>query len=121
MLDFMTLTTDNIKNTLLQVLENSNYTMNAKKASRRFKDQKEKPLDRAIWWIEWVLRNPESDFMKSPVLKLGYFVGHSLDVIGFVVMSLIFILYILCRIVRFCSSKSNNCSNSSENYSKKWN
>lgn len=117
----MTLTTDNIKNVLLQVLENSNYTINAKKASQRFKDQKEKPLDRAIWWIEWVLRNPESDFMKSPVLKLGYFVGHSLDVIGFVALIIIFIFYVLCRFVCFCFSKSNESPYNNTNNNKKLN
>lgn len=83
-LDFFNLTTDGIKDTLIKVLSDRKYAINAKKLSSKFKDQKEKPLDRAIWWIEWLIRNPDADYLKSPVLELGYIAGNAYDVIAFI-------------------------------------
>lgn len=81
-LDFDTMTTEAIRKTLRKVLSNPKYKENAKKLSAQFRDQKEPPLERAVWWAEWLIRNPNCDYLKSPVLRLGYFVGNSYDVIA---------------------------------------
>lgn len=86
------MTEKEFKAKLYEILENPKYAANAKKLSKRFKDQKEKPLDRAVWWIEWALRNPDGDFMKSPVLNLGLIAGNAFDVIACLVLLLFLIL-----------------------------
>lgn len=40
------------------------------------------PLERAVWWIEWILRIPDVEYLKSPVLRLGFVAGNSFDIIG---------------------------------------
>lgn len=86
------MTTEIIKEKLHKILEDPKYKKNAEELSTRFRDQKEKPLDRAIWWIEWALRNPNADFLKSPVLRLGFITGNSFDVIATITIILIVIL-----------------------------
>lgn len=81
-LDFYTLTHDKIRSALRKVLENPEYMTTAKRVSSVVFDQKENPLDRAIWWIEYVLRHPNESDLQSPVIPLGYIVGNSIDVIG---------------------------------------
>lgn len=98
-LDSLTLTKKEIRKKLFQVLEDPKYAANAKKLSAHFKDQKEPPLDRAVWWIEWVLRNPNADYMKSPVLRIGYIVGNSLDLIAFITLALVAILIIGYKVI----------------------
>ncbi|KAJ6644162.1 UDP-glycosyltransferase UGT5 [Pseudolycoriella hygida] len=70
MLDYHTTTMELIRDTLQKVLENPKYLQNAKKMSARFQDQKEKPLDRAVWWAEWLIRNPDCDYLKSPEIRM---------------------------------------------------
>lgn len=115
------MTEDNIKQTLLRVLTTPKYKRNAEKLSKQFRDQKEKPLERAIWWIEWVMRNPDSEFLKSPVLRLGYFVGQSFDVVAFVILLLILIIIISYIIIYFTVQKLFKSFKSRINKSKKIN
>lgn len=95
------MTTETIKDKLQKILEDPKYEKNAKMISARFRDQKEKPLDRAIWWIEWLIRNPNADFIKSPVLPLGFIVGNSYDIIAIVSIVLILILFLVVRLFIF--------------------
>lgn len=100
-LDFYALSHNETKMTLQKVLEDPKYSANAKKLSVIVKDQKEKPLDRAIWWIEWILRNPHVNTSKSPVITLGYIVGNSLDVISFAEIVFILQMFLLYKLVCF--------------------
>ncbi|XP_055608294.1 UDP-glucosyltransferase 2-like [Uranotaenia lowii] len=79
-LDMKTLSADKIRQALLQVLEDSQIQSKMKKRSALLKDQPEKPIDRALWWIEWVLRHPHSNHLRSPLLKLNYLAKNNLDV-----------------------------------------
>lgn len=100
-LDFYTLSHDKIRNTLRKVLENSEYTTNAKQVQNLVFDQHEKPLDRAIWWIEWVLRHSNQNNLQSPVITLGYIAGNSIDVIGFSAIIFIIHIYIARKLAKF--------------------
>lgn len=64
--------------------------------SKLLRDQPERPLDRAIWWTEWLLRNhPEGpEMLKSPTKKLGFFAANSLDVFLIAILILILTQYI---------------------------
>lgn len=83
-LNYFTLSVESIKAALIEALENPKYFQNAQRRSRLFRDQPEKPIDRAIFWIEWVMRHTdEYSVIQLPIADLGVFVSHSYDVIGF--------------------------------------
>lgn len=86
------------RNIILRVLENSSYALNAQKWSVKFRDQKEKPLDRSIWWIEWLLRNPTCGYLKSPTFRLGFIQANSYDVIIFVTFAITLTLVIALKL-----------------------
>lgn len=98
-LDFYSLTYNNTRETLRKLLEDPKYSTNIEKLSKQFKDQKETPLERAIWWIEYILRNPGNNHMHSPIHNLGLIVGNSFDIIAFETIIIIFIAYTLFRIL----------------------
>lgn len=98
-LEFATLTTQNIIDKLEAVLENPKYSENAAQLSARFQDQKETPIERAVWWAEWLIRNPNCDYLKSPVLKLGFIGGNSYDVIAVISIAIFVILWIVVKSV----------------------
>lgn len=122
--DFHKLTTEMVKEKLSKILEDPKYYENAKKLSARFRDQKETPLERAIWWTEWLLRNPDCDYLKSPVLRLGFIVGNSYDIIAIISIALFAIVVGFFKIIKICLLKSHkkvhSCPmNGTKNYQKK--
>lgn len=104
-LNYINLNTADIKLTLLKVIGNASYSINAKIVSQQYRDQKETPLERAVWWIEWVLRNPNVEHLRSPVLRLGYFVGNSFDILAFV-FGIVFVSLVATSITLFYLMKT---------------
>lgn len=99
-LDFGALSTEKIRATVLKVLETPIYRENMQRRAMYFRDQSEKPLDRAIWWIEYVLRHPTVEHLRSPTLKLGTAKSNLLDVYGFFAGVIFFVLWLALFIVR---------------------
>lgn len=97
----------NVKSALLKVLEDPSYRENAQKWSKLFRDQKEKPLERAIWWIEWALRNPVSDHLTSPVHRMGFIVANSYDIIAVITLGIIAWLFVLIKCIYACTSRGS--------------
>ena len=79
------------------VLHEPKYTENAKKYGSVLNDQITRPLDRAIWWIEHIMRHPFMYEGKSPVRNLYWFQYFLLDVLALYLL----IIYILFKIVKF--------------------
>lgn len=48
-----------------------------------------------------MLRNPDCDYLKSPVLRLGYIVGNSIDIIAIVTIALLAALFLLWKVSSF--------------------
>lgn len=71
-----------LKLKLLKVLEDPKYAIASKQLSQSFRDQKEAPLERALWHIEWAMRNPSPDYLNSPSLKLGHIAANNYDVVA---------------------------------------
>ncbi|GAB0089441.1 hypothetical protein DMENIID0001_039810 [Sergentomyia squamirostris] len=95
---------NSFRKAILQVIEDPKYRQNAKIRAKNFQDQPEKPLERAIWWIEWILRNPDVSHLKSASLELNMIQRHSIDVVAFVTIVLlvwlILNLWIVVKIMR---------------------
>ena len=84
-----------------QVLHNPKYAEAAKSVGSLMNDQITRPLDRAIWWMEHVMRHPKMYEGKSPVHRLSWYQYFLLDVIAFFVT----ILYVIFRIFKFLFMK----------------
>lgn len=48
-------------------------------ASQAFQDRPQKPLDSAIWWIEYSLRNSDTSALKPRGIQDNWFARRSLD------------------------------------------
>lgn len=100
-LNYFTLSVESIKTALIEALENPKYFQNAQRRSRLFRDQPEKPIDRAIFWIEWVMRHSdEYSVIQLPIADLGVIVSHSYDVIGFLLTVFLLIVATISWLVK---------------------
>lgn len=98
-------------NTIREVTSNSSYSKNMKRLSQLVHDQPETPLERAVWWVNWVLRNPDVDILQSSVMRMGWVQKYLLDVFLFiyVILSVLFLLLVKFTInyVKRISTKSS--------------
>ncbi|KAM7326474.1 hypothetical protein ACRRTK_014952 [Alexandromys fortis] len=84
-LDFRTMTRADLLNALEAVIDNPFYKKNAMWLSTIHHDQPMKPLDRAVFWIEFVMRHKGAKHLRPLAHNLTWYQYHSLDVIGFLV------------------------------------
>ena len=78
-------------------------------------DQPMKPLDRAVFWIEFVMRHKGAKHLRPLGNNLTWYQYHSLDVIGFllacVATIVVFIVKCFLLVYRFFVKKEKKMKN----------
>lgn len=96
------------------LLSDQKYKKNIAAASKVFRDQKETPLERGLWWIDYAMRNPDAAHFKSSANDLSFFEIHSMDVIAFLTIIVAAFTYgtfaILRKILKLILCRSNNAN-----------
>ncbi|XP_044082152.1 UDP-glucuronosyltransferase 2B31-like isoform X5 [Neovison vison] len=104
-LDFHTLSSTDLLNALRMVINNPSYKENAMRLSKIHHDQPIKPLDRAVFWIEFVMRHKGAKHLRPASHDLTWFQYHSLDVIGFLLACVAAAIFVTTRCCLFCYRK----------------
>ena len=97
-LNFRTLNVEEFKKAILKILEDKTFLENAEEISKLFQDKPQKPIDLAVWWIEFVIRNPSAPIYQSPALKLGWFAAGSYDIILLVLIALQVLIFAVYKV-----------------------
>lgn len=111
--DFRNLSPEVFKPLIMKVLENPKFAEKAQKISKLFQDKPRRPLDVAVWWIEYVIRNPNLEFLKSPTLKLGPFVSRSYDALLVLIVLLHIFIFVLVKAAK-CLARVTGLSKKSK-------
>lgn len=88
-----------------KILVNSTYTDKVKYLSNIYRDRPMTNLDTAIFWIEYVIRHHGAKHIQSNSIYLNFWQFYSLDVIGFLSLILILVIYINVRILKIIYRK----------------
>ena len=78
------------------------YTEKAKALSAAFSDQLQTPVERAVFWLEYVIRHRGARHMRSAARDLNYFQYYCVDVIAVLGSILIVISLVLIYGLRKC-------------------
>merc|ERR1712098_515819 len=101
------ITEENLLKIVKKVITTPHYKERAHKFGSLLKDQINKPLDRAVWHIEHLIRNPNIiEHMRPPVHDLAWYQYFMLDVFSFLLSMLVILVFLLFKILTFCSSKA---------------
>lgn len=107
--DLKSLNTNVLKDTILEVLNNPKYSQRAHELSHRYHDQPLKPLEKAIYWTEYVLRHKGASHMRVAAQDLNFIEYHNLDAIavlfGLPLLALVFMLWTSCRLLNLITEK----------------
>ncbi|XP_030782380.1 UDP-glucuronosyltransferase 2B23 isoform X2 [Rhinopithecus roxellana] len=101
-LDFNTMSSTDLANALKTVINDPLYKENVMKLSRIQHDQPVKPLDRAVFWIEFVMRHKGAKHLRPAAHDLTWFQYHSLDVIGFLLACVATVIFIIMKCCLVC-------------------
>ncbi|CAL8369263.1 unnamed protein product [Lota lota] len=102
-LDVTRLDEDTFTDALRELLdEKQMYKKNMIKMSTLHHDQPLKPMDRAVFWSEFVMRHKGASHLCTESYKMPWYSYHSLDVMLFVLCVVVFLLmvfYTCCKVL----------------------
>ncbi|XP_054995648.1 UDP-glucuronosyltransferase 2B31-like isoform X2 [Sorex araneus] len=100
--DFETMSSSDLLNALKTVINDPSYKENAMKLRAIQRDQPVKPLDRAAFWIEFVMRHKGAKHLRPASHGLTLLQYHSLDVIGFLLACVAAALWLITKCCLCC-------------------
>ncbi|KAM3624761.1 uncharacterized protein V6R79_001161 [Siganus canaliculatus] len=102
--DIFSMTEDIFYQGLWEVLNEPSYTENMQRLSRLHRDQPMKPLDTALFWIEFVMRHKGAAHLRTESYKMPWYSYHSVDVMLFLAGVVLLILGTFAALIKcLCS------------------
>ncbi|XP_016084743.1 UDP-glucuronosyltransferase 2A1-like isoform X3 [Sinocyclocheilus grahami] len=109
-LDINKMQSEDLVDALKTVLNNPSYKESIMRLSRIHHDQPMKPLDQAVYWIEFVMRNKGAKHLRVQAHDLSWYQYHCLDVVAFLLSIVALITFLViktcCFLFRKCFRKT---------------
>lgn len=90
---------------LKKVINDKSYKENMMKLSAIHRDRPIEPLDLAVFWTEFVMRHKGAEHLRPAAHDLNWIQYHSLDVIGFLLLILLTVIFVSIKSCMFCFRK----------------
>ncbi|XP_061384738.1 UDP-glucosyltransferase 2-like [Danaus plexippus] len=91
-LDVKTLTTDQLSKAIETVISDESYRHNISKLRGLMHDQPEPPLNRTMWWIEYVLRHGGAKHLRSAGANMSYWEYFEMELILVILLGIFIIV-----------------------------
>ncbi|CAG03163.1 unnamed protein product [Tetraodon nigroviridis] len=104
-LDFFTLTEEIFSQGIQEVLHDPSYRTNMQRLSRLHRDQPMKPMDTALFWIEFVMRHKGAAHLRTESYKLPWYSYHSVDVVLFLTATVLLIILTIVTVFKYLFTK----------------
>ncbi|XP_046351622.2 UDP-glucuronosyltransferase 1-2-like [Haliotis rufescens] len=108
-MDLKTFTVADLVSNINEVIQNSSYSQNIKKAAEITKLRKRSPKDEAVYWIEHVLKYGAAH-LRSYCQDMPLYQYLCLDVIGLVLFILHMCIFLIWKLCSYCCRKTCNQS-----------
>uniref|UniRef100_A0A8C0W471 glucuronosyltransferase n=1 Tax=Castor canadensis TaxID=51338 RepID=A0A8C0W471_CASCN len=100
-LEIKTMSSADLLRALKTIINNPSYKENAMWLSTIHHDQPLKPLDRAVFWTEFVMRHKGAKHLKPLAHNLTWYQYYSLDVIGFLLACVATVTFLVIKCCLF--------------------
>ncbi|KAK9542472.1 hypothetical protein VZT92_000332 [Zoarces viviparus] len=92
---------NNFLNAIQEVLNEPSYRMNMQRLSGLHRDQPMKPLDTALFWIEFVMRHKGAAHLRTESYRMPWYSYHSVDVVLFLAGAGLLVLLAIFIFIRW--------------------
>ncbi|XP_029365631.1 UDP-glucuronosyltransferase 2A1-like [Echeneis naucrates] len=99
-LNFMT--TEDLRDAINTVITNKTYKESALRLSMIHHDRPMPPLDEAIFWIEYTMRNNGAKHLRVHAHELTWYQYYSLDVLAFLLSIVLLVTLLFIKTCSFC-------------------
>ncbi|CAI5774260.1 2-hydroxyacylsphingosine 1-beta-galactosyltransferase-like [Podarcis lilfordi] len=98
LVDWGRVTEDSLYETLSTVTTNPSFSKVAKKISEIHLDKPIPPLNRTVYWLEYVLRHDGAPFLRPALYKLSFYEYYCLDILAVLLLFVGAIIYVVFRL-----------------------
>ncbi|XP_026127846.1 UDP-glucuronosyltransferase 1-5-like isoform X3 [Carassius auratus] len=99
------LTAEKLLVALRKVISDKSYKEKMTELSAIHRDRPIEPLDLAVFWTEFVMRHKGAAHLRPAAHELNWIQYHSLDVIGFLLLLLVTVIFVTVKSCMFCFRK----------------
>ncbi|XP_049881033.1 UDP-glucosyltransferase 2-like [Pectinophora gossypiella] len=96
--DFDTVTEDQFRNAVNAVIGDESYKHNVLHLRTLLSDQPQQPLERAVWWTEYVLRHSGARHLRAPAANISWTEYLMIDFFVSVLLVLLVAILVICKI-----------------------
>ncbi|XP_018021249.1 UDP-glucosyltransferase 2-like [Hyalella azteca] len=100
-LSWLTLTEQTLNESILSIINDNRFRKRMELKSRIFRDQPEPPLQRAVYWTEYVARYRGAPHLQASSRNLSWITYANLDILAALGFCIIFIVYCTALISRY--------------------
>ncbi|MBN3288095.1 UD2A2 glucuronosyltransferase, partial [Polyodon spathula] len=101
-LEITTMGSQDFLEALQEVLEEPSYQMNMKRLSRLQHDQPVKPMDSALFWIEYVIRNKGASHLRTESYRMPWYSYYCVDVVAVLLAAVLLFCVTIIGLLRLC-------------------
>lgn len=76
-------------NFLIQHFQYFSYKNEVRKYKTIIEDQPIKGVDKAIWWIEYIIRHQRAKHLRNPAIEMPIYQYFMLDIIAFLILAIL--------------------------------
>ncbi|XP_015817109.1 UDP-glucuronosyltransferase 2C1 [Nothobranchius furzeri] len=99
---------DTFEEGIKEVLYKDSYRQNMHRLSRLHKDQPLAPMDKAVFWVEYVMHHKGAAHLRTEAYKMPWYSYYCLDIILFLITAMIVLILSVCAMVkRVCCKRKN--------------
>ncbi|XP_012259384.2 UDP-glycosyltransferase UGT5-like isoform X1 [Athalia rosae] len=100
MVHFNSLPGEELRKAIVEVASDPSWKERVIKFRELLTDQPDTPLDRAVWWTEYVIRHKGAYHLRPKARFLSWYQREFLDVMAFVIAIVLLVVYLTVKIVR---------------------
>ncbi|XP_067377428.1 UDP-glucuronosyltransferase 2A1-like [Channa argus] len=99
--DLKSMTTEHLRDAVNTVINIKSYKENAMRISSIYHDRPMDPLNEAVFWIEFTMRNKGAKHLRVQAHELTWYQYQSLDVLAFILAVVLLFIFLLVKTCRF--------------------
>ncbi|KAF5280449.1 hypothetical protein FQR65_LT03258 [Abscondita terminalis] len=96
-----------LKETITEVAQSPKFRNRVKEIASIASDVPMTGLEKAVWWVEYVIRHKGAKHLKSPAVDLPLYQYYLLDIFGFIFIIFTTGIFIISKVVRFVVSSNS--------------
>ena len=104
------LTAEDLKTNIVEAMESREMQEALERVHSLYTDREMKPVEKAVWWIEYVCRHQGADILQSIGENVPFYQYHHLDIILFVISILLLLVAIFVFTCKLCCQCCCRCN-----------